>query len=137
MFFNSTKKDLTAHKGLWYKGSYDVTFINLEKENNMNKIKLAEALLRRKELNGKVSQLSQIKGADLFEMKFNRKKISEDMDDIQAQVPKLTASQVTAEYDFYARQLRLVDAAIQQANWTTEIEVNDTVMGDYTATKAE
>lgn len=103
----------------------------------MNKIKLAEALLRRKELNGKVSQLSQIKGADLFEMKFNRKKISEDMDDIQAQVPKLTASQVTAEYDFYARQLRLVDAAIQQANWTTEIEVNDTVMGDYTATKAE
>jgi 3-methyladenine DNA glycosylase AlkC len=97
----------------------------------MNKIKLAEALLRRKELNNKVDQLRQIKIADLFEMKFERKKISEDIDDITAQVPKLTASQVTAEFDFYARQLRLVDAAIQQANWTTEIEVGDTVMGDY------
>lgn len=99
----------------------------------MNKIKLAEALLRRKELNDKVDRLRQIQAADLFEMKFKRTKITEDLDDIQAQVPKLAASQVTAEFDFYARQLRLVDAAIQQANWTTEIEVGDTVMGDYKA----
>jgi len=96
-----------------------------------NKIKLAEALLRRKELNGKVDVLSQIKEKDLFEIRAKRTPISDSIDDIVAQVPKLTASQVTAEFDFYARQLRLVDAAIQQANWTTEIEVNDTVMGDY------
>ncbi len=101
------------------------------------KIKLAEALLRRKELNGKVDQLRQIKTSDLFEMRFERKKISEDMDDIKAQVPKLTASQVTAEFDFYARQLRLVDAAIQQANWTTDLELTDTVMGDYVAPSPE
>ena len=97
----------------------------------MNKIKLAEALLRRKELNNKVDQLRQIKQADLFEMKYARKAVTDNIDDVTAQVPKLTASQVTAEFDFYARQLRLVDAAIQQANWTTEIEVGDTVMGDY------
>ncbi len=97
----------------------------------MNKIKLAEALLRRKELNNKVDQLRQIKQADLFEMKYARKAVNDNIDDVTAQVPKLTASQVTAEFDFYARQLRLVDAAIQQANWTTEIEVGDTVMGDY------
>ena len=31
----------------------------------------------------------------------------------------------------HEKQLRLVDAAIQQANWTTEIEVGGTVMQDY------
>lgn len=95
------------------------------------KIKLAEALLRRKELQGKVDMLRQIKDKDLFELRATRKPISESLDDVVAQVPKLTASQVTAEFDFYARQLRLVDAAIQQANWTTELDVSDTVMGDY------
>lgn len=95
------------------------------------KIKLAEALLRRKELQGKVDALKQIKDKDIFEVKFQRKAVNDNIDDIVAQVPKLTASQVTAEFDFYARQLRLVDAAIQQANWTVEVEVGDTVMGDF------
>lgn len=95
------------------------------------KIKLAEALLRRKELQDKVNILKTIKDKDLFEIRAQRKQVTENLDDIVAQVPKLTASQVTAEFDFYARQLRLVDAAIQQANWTVEIEVGDTVMGDY------
>ena len=97
----------------------------------MNKIKLAEALLRRKELQGKVDAIKQIKDKDIFEVKYSRKAVNDNIDDIVAQVPKLTLSQVTAEFDFYARQLRLVDAAIQQANWTTELEVGDTVMGDY------
>jgi len=94
-------------------------------------IKLAEALLRRKELQGKVDMLKQIKDKDLFEVKAQRKNVTENIDDIIVAVPKLTASQVTAEFDFYARQLRLVDAAIQQANWTVEVEIGDTVMGDY------
>ena len=44
---------------------------------------------------------------------------------------KLALSEVTAEYDFYAKRLRLVDAAIQQANWTTEIEVDGCVSEDF------
>lgn len=95
------------------------------------KIKLAEALLRRKELQDKVDILKHIKDKDIFEVKYQRKAVNDTIDDIVAQVPKMTASQVTAEFDFYARQLRLVDAAIQQANWTVEVEVGDTVMGDY------
>lgn len=95
------------------------------------KVKLAEALLRRKELQGKVDALRQIQNKDLFEVKAQRRQVTESLDDIIAQVPKLTASQVTAEYDWHARQLRLVDAAIQQANWTCEIEVDQTVMSDY------
>ena len=96
-------------------------------------IKLAEALLRRKELQEKVNILRSIKDRDLFEVKGSRKKVTDDVDDIVLQVPKLTASQVTKEYDWHARQLRLVDAAIQQANWTTEIEVGDSVMSDFKA----
>ena len=49
------------------------------------------------------------------------------------QVPLLASSEVTAAYDFHARQLRLVDAAIQQANWATKIGVDPTVMADYVA----
>jgi len=99
----------------------------------MSQVKLAEALLRRKELQAKVQQLNDFKRADLFEVKAQRRNVTESMDDIVAEVPKLTASQVTAEYDFYARQLRLIDSAIQQANWTTEVSVGESVMSDYKA----
>lgn len=95
------------------------------------KIKLAEALLRRKELQEKVNVLRQINEKALFEVRAQRKNVTENIDDIVAMVPKLTASQVTAEYDWHARQLRLVDAAIQQTNWTADVEVPDTTMADY------
>ena len=95
------------------------------------KVKLAEALLRRKELQGKVDVLKSIKDKQLFEVVARRQQVTVSIDDVVAQVPKLTASQVTAEYDFYARQLRLVDAAIQQANWTTDIDTADSVMSDF------
>lgn len=100
----------------------------------MSKVKLAEALLRRKELQGKVDRISNIKDKDLFEVKARRQSVSDNLDDIIAQVPKVKLSQVTAEYDYYAKQLRYVDAAIQQANWTTQIEVGEQVMADYPVT---
>ena len=97
------------------------------------KVKLAEALLRRKELQGKVDVLKNIKEKDLFEVKAKRQPVADGIDDIVAQVPKLTASQVTQEFDWHSRQLRLIDAAIQQANWTVEITVHDESMGDFKA----
>jgi ABC-type metal ion transport system substrate-binding protein len=95
------------------------------------KIKLAEALLRRKELQGKVDMLRVIKDKDLFEVKVNRQNVTESVDNIIAQVPKLSVSEATKQFDWHARQLRLVDAAIQQANWTSEVEVNDSTMDDF------
>ena len=96
------------------------------------KVKLAEALLRRKELNEKVDQLKQINKEGLFQVKAKRVKVTDDIDDVVASVPRITLAQVVAGYDWYAKQLRLVDAAIQQANWVTEIEVGQDVMKDYT-----
>ena len=97
-------------------------------------VSLAEALLRRKELQQKVAVLMQIKQSDLFyQIHAKRVKVSEGLDELSASYPKLEASQVIAEFDWHARQLRLVDASIQQANWTTNINVDDSVMGDYKA----
>lgn len=96
-----------------------------------NTVKLAEALLRRKELQQKVDQVRGIKAADVYQVHTKRTPAHEGLDDVIAQVPQLTLSQVTAEYDYYAKQLRLVDAAIQHANWTVEVEVGDSVMADF------
>lgn len=98
-------------------------------------MKLADALLRRKELQQKVDQLRAIKDKDIFEFRFERKQVNESLDDIRAQVPVLEAKQVTAEYDYYANKLRLIDAAIQQLNWTTDIAVDDKVWVDYSGSK--
>ena len=98
-------------------------------------MKLAEALLRRKELQDKVSRIAVIKEKDIFEVKTVRKAVHEGIDDIIAQVPKLTLAEVTKEYDHYAKRLRLIDAAIQQANWTTDIEVGPSVNQDFTEEK--
>lgn len=94
-------------------------------------MKLAEALLRRKELQQKVDQLRAIKQGDVFEVKMQRRSISDSVDDITAQVPKLQVNQVTHEFDYYANKLRLIDGAIQNLNWTTEIEVEGLVWKDY------
>lgn len=93
--------------------------------------KLAELLLRRKELQERLQVISQIKKSDIYEVKVTRKAAHEGVDDIVASVPKLDLKEVTAEMDFYARQLRLTDAAIQQTNWTTEVEVPSDVMKEY------
>lgn len=95
--------------------------------------KLAQLLLRRKELEGKVTQLKTIHDKSLFEVKGKRTKVTDEIDDLVLQVPLLSSNEVTAAYDFHARQLRLVDAAIQQANWATDVTVEDSVMQDYKA----
>ena len=95
------------------------------------KIKLAEALLRRRELQEKVDQLRPLRVSDLFETKVKRMKVTDNIDDVTAQVAKVDAAQITAEFDHYAKQLREVDAFIQQANWTTDIEVNKDNMKNW------
>ena len=83
----------------------------------MATIKLAEALLRRKELEAKVKQVEDFRAGDLYEIKQKRVKVTDNIDDLILQVPKLALKEVTAEYDHYAKQLRKIDAVIQQANW--------------------
>lgn len=98
------------------------------------KIKLAEALLRRKELQQKVELVKKIKDNQVFyEVRGQRVKVDQGLDNLDANLPKLQLHQVTAEYDHYARQLRLIDAAIQQVNWTADVEIDNSVMQDFSS----
>ncbi len=99
--------------------------------SHQQQIKLAEALLRRKELQERMKVLSVIKDKDLFEVKAKRISVTDSVDDLVAQVPKLTVSQLMEEYNYTARQLREIDAAIQRANWETTIIVNPGNMVDF------
>lgn len=102
----------------------------------MSTVKLAEALLRRKELNERLARIGHVKQQDVFDVKVKRMNVTESVDDVTAAVPKLAYAEVDAEYNYYAKQLRLVDAAIQQANWTTDIDVGD-CMTDRTVETTE
>ena len=94
-------------------------------------MKLADALLRRKELQQKVDQIRTIKEANIYEHVMQRRSVSEGLDDITGKVARLELNQVTREYDYYANKLRIIDGAIQQLNWTTNIVVNDKVWVDF------
>jgi len=91
-------------------------------------MKIAQALLLRKQLEGKVRQLEPIKQLGeqgLFEVKVKRVNVNDKVDDINLQVPKVSLSEVTAEYDKYASALRKLDASIQQANWQYDVDFAD------------
>lgn len=97
-------------------------------------VKLAEALLRRKELAEKLNVLRHFKDNQMFyQVRGQRVPVEKGFEDLNMDIPKLTASQVTAEFDFVARQLRLVDALIQQANWTTVLDADPMIMETYKA----
>lgn len=95
-------------------------------------IKLAEALLYRKELQQKVDQLKTIDRKELFETKAKRTRVTESLDDVVAEVPKLRPEQVTAAYDWHSKQLRLIDGKIQEKNWSVEVDVDDALLAGYT-----
>lgn len=97
-------------------------------------IKLADALLRRKELNEKMAVLRHFKDNQVFyTVRGSRVPVEKGIEELNMDIPKLELSQVTAEFDFVARQLRLIDAVIQQANWTTVLTVNPMLMEAYKA----
>ena len=93
------------------------------------KMKLAEALLLRKELQTKVDRLKQIDSESIYQTQTGRGKVEDGHQELIAKVAKVSFQQLTHCYDWHAKQLRLVDAVIQQANWTTEVDGD--FGGDY------
>lgn len=91
-------------------------------------MKVAEALVLRKHLEAKVKQLEPLKvnGENgLFEMKTERRNINDNLDEVKMQVPKVKLEDITKEYDKYSKALRQLDTKIQEANWTNEIEFDE------------
>lgn len=91
-------------------------------------MKIAQALLLRKQLEEKVKQLTPIKNIGdqgLFEVKTQRRKINEEVDEVAFQIPKITMAEVTKEYDKFATALRKLDGSIQHANWAYDVDFSD------------
>lgn len=88
-------------------------------------MKLAEALTLRKHLVSKVDQLKELKKVGdqgLFELRSERVRVNDDIDEVKLQIPRVDFKDLTEEYDRYSKALRLLDTAIQQTNWTAELE---------------
>lgn len=88
-------------------------------------MKLAEALLLRKQLQEKVDQLKPLKlngDQGVYRDEVKRVNVNEQTDDIVMRVARITVEDITKTYDMYASELRKLDTAIQAANWKYDIE---------------
>ena len=91
-------------------------------------MKIAEALLLRKQLEAEVKRLEPLKlqGQNgLFEVKTSRKSVSETIDELTIQSPKITFADFDKEYSKKATQLRKLDTSIQKANWQFDVEFTE------------
>lgn len=91
-------------------------------------MKIAEALLLRKQLEAKVKQLEPLKingDRGVFELKVERINVNENVDEAKIQIPKVTLEEITKEYDHYASELRKLDASIQKANWQFDVDYKE------------
>lgn len=101
-------------------------------------MKIAEALLLRKQLEAKVKQLEPLKMSGdngVYQDQINRVKVTDEVDQITMKIARIDIRSVTADYDHYASQLRKLDAAIQQANWQFEVSFDEGPMPSREATK--
>lgn len=92
-------------------------------------MKIAEALMLRKQLEAKVAQLTPLKQMGdngVYTVQTKRTNVSESVDEITTQVPRITLEELTKEYDHYATELRKIDSSIQQANWAYDVEYTET-----------
>lgn len=86
---------------------------------------IAEALVLRKHLAEKVDQLKPIKvngDNGVFELKTQRTKVTDEVDEVTMQIPKIDLKEITKEYDTYSKALRELDTSIQAANWKYAVD---------------
>lgn len=91
-------------------------------------MKIAEALLLRKQFEAKVAQLQPLKlqGENgVYEMKVDRVSVNDNVDEVRAKIPRVELADITAEFDHYATELRKIDTAIQKANWAFDVDYTE------------
>ena len=92
----------------------------------MKEMKVAEALLLRKNYEQKLSRLEIFKDAELYEVKTSRKQIKEgEIEEITTKAPRLSLKEVMEEYNNLSKRIRQLDASIQKANWDNSVELPD------------
>ena len=90
----------------------------------MKEMKIAEALLLRKNLEQKMSKVEIFKDAELYEVKTFRKQIKEgEIEEITTKVPKISLKEIMEEYNVISKKVRQLDASIQKANWDCSVSL--------------
>jgi len=92
------------------------------------KTTLAELLLRRKELN--VLYNTRAFAVSNLRDQLRRRQVSDEVDQLEGQVSLVDPEELEKETNYYAHQRRLSDSVVQQANWTTTLEVPQALMDD-------
>jgi hypothetical protein len=91
-------------------------------------MKIAEGLLLRKQLALKVEQLKPLKDLGergVFDQQVKRVNVSENVDQLTIVTPRVSLEDITLTFDHYATQLRKLDAALQKANWTHDLDFKE------------
>lgn len=91
-------------------------------------MKIASGLLLRKQYEKKIAQLEPIRQMGengVLQTKVRRINVTEETDQLEIDVPRVTLAEITKEYDKYATALRKLDEAIQKANWQYDLDFSD------------
>lgn len=94
------------------------------------KVTLSELLVRRKELKFRCDLFQKLAKQRIFDPTIQRKMVSDvqGIEQVDGLIPKTTREAVEREADYYSKNWRLTDMAIQQANHTTVMKVPVTIM---------
>ncbi|RKY28742.1 MAG: hypothetical protein DRP83_00155 [Planctomycetota bacterium] len=106
--------------------------------NDKAKAKLAELLVRRRDLEQRMSAFGpslRFRTDDLHEQVSDRLPIADGLAKITEKVERKTPSQLKPfmQHDALQAKLRAVDTVIQKANWDTVVEVPVTVLSNFSA----
>jgi hypothetical protein len=91
-------------------------------------MKIAEGLLLRKQLQAKTEQLKPLRDLGergVFDQQVKRQSVSDNVDEVTIVTPRVTLKDITSTYDHYATQLRKLDAALQKANWSFDLDFTE------------
>jgi hypothetical protein len=98
----------------------------------MKTMKLAEAInlrLRYGSERAAIEPLLDI--AHLFEDEHDRRSVNDELDEITASGPKVPLEKVQSRNNKLRENIRILDSAIQQANFTNKVNVKAFAMKDY------
>jgi predicted nucleic acid-binding OB-fold protein len=110
-----------------------------EEKDGSASVKLAELLVRRKELGQRLRTMPSAlipSSEDLYQEINERIPISKGLGDLVEKVQRRAPSDLKTfkARDALQRKLREVDAKIQRANWDTEVTVPKTVLSNFSMT---
>tara|TARA_R100001163_G_C4997272_1_gene147735 strand:- start:416 stop:736 length:321 start_codon:yes stop_codon:yes gene_type:complete len=100
-------------------------------------VPLAELLIRRNDLKDKLERVKPLTNRDLYGQKVQRISVSDSVDEVTVQVPRLSYDEIDGNWNHISRQLRKVDALIQRTNWETQVAIDPELLQDYRAPALE